>query len=474
MFNMYRNSHIPKLANRTIFQQKWTSKALTRGYHGEHINEKKWKLLFSRRLQSVTSFNPRYMAKFDGSEQAAGRGRGLKLDPEKAKTMSLRERFNPENGTNQATDMRTPYMQMTYAPMERRLDTAIFRAMFASSTRQARQFVIHGNVTVNGQKMKYPSYMLNPGDMFQVNMDRVLYATGMPKRRDPNAKTPEQIAERKEKEHGQMAQYEEDALRVKRTLELRQIFKDAKLNKATEEEAHEAVKKAVQAKADAGPEQQVEAEAMTQLLDSYQKPMQFSPFTKANFTARSWASPTSDWYTLYGSKVLSIAARNALNAIEKKNGQRVHAHLARLLSRANDLAVNKAHSLPQTASLSQRMADMMNKLKLTYDHGFSKTKSKDPERVKFMLSDAEVNKLTQLAQNQDKNAYDPSKPYATPWRPRPYMKAFAVIPRYLEVNHNICAAVYVRHPVARPGMAEIPTPFPPEISQMAFNWYLRR
>ena len=29
---------------------------------------------------------------------------------------------------------------------------------------------------------------------------------------------------------------------------------------------------------------------------------------------------------------------------------------------------------------------------------------------------------------------DTSKPYATPWRPRAYMSAFAFIPRYLEVS----------------------------------------
>ena len=44
-------------------------------------------------------------------------------------------------------------MNMVYAPVERRLDTAIFRALFASSTRQARQFVVHGYVKVNGKKV---------------------------------------------------------------------------------------------------------------------------------------------------------------------------------------------------------------------------------------------------------------------------------------------------------------------------------
>lgn len=72
------------------------------------------------------------------------------------------------------------------------------------------------------------------------------------------------------------------------------------------------------------------------------------------------------------------------------------------------------------------------------------------------------------------NPVDESKPYATPWTPREYMSAFAFIPRYLEVNQNICAAVYLRHPVAKPGLSEVPTPFPEQANANAFAWYLRR
>jgi ribosomal protein S4 len=51
--------------------------------------------------------------------------------------------------------------------------------------------------------------------------------------------------------------------------------------------------------------------------------------------------------------------------------------------------------------------------------------------------------------------FDPLKPYRTPWRPRYYLSAFAFIPKYLEVNHNIGHAVYLRDPVARPGQSEV-------------------
>jgi ribosomal protein S4 len=64
----------------------------------------------------------------------------------------------------------TPLMQMTYAPVERRLDMAVFRSLFATSIRQARLMVVHGAVTVNGKKVsltrqsRYVDGTLTPGN----------------------------------------------------------------------------------------------------------------------------------------------------------------------------------------------------------------------------------------------------------------------------------------------------------------------
>jgi ribosomal protein S4 len=99
--------------------------------------------MFTPLLNSVIPMDHRYLAEHDGSEQAAGRGSGLE------KPLDLNK---ISFGKNQI-----PYMHMTYAPIERRLDTAIFRALFARSVRQARQFVIHGQVKVNGKKVRTPS-----------------------------------------------------------------------------------------------------------------------------------------------------------------------------------------------------------------------------------------------------------------------------------------------------------------------------
>lgn len=91
-----------------------------------------------------------------------------------------------------------------------------------------------------------------------------------------------------------------------------------------------------------------------------------------------------------------------------------------------------------------------------------------------VLTDGEYNELYDALRSMQENPVDDSKPYATPWMPRDFMSAFAFIPRFLEVNHKICAAVYLRHPVARPGLAEVPTPFPEVTNSTAFAWYLRR
>jgi ribosomal protein S4 len=84
--------------------------------------------------------NPRYLAEYDGSEQAAGRGSGRDTADKFFNTIQVKQKL-------------VPFMHMTYAPIERRLDMAVWRAMFASSARQARQFVVHGMVKVNGKKV---------------------------------------------------------------------------------------------------------------------------------------------------------------------------------------------------------------------------------------------------------------------------------------------------------------------------------
>lgn len=52
--------------------------------------------------------------------------------------------------------------------LERRLDNVVFRLGFAPSRKAARQLVRHRHFLVNNQSVDIPSYLLNPGDVIQV------------------------------------------------------------------------------------------------------------------------------------------------------------------------------------------------------------------------------------------------------------------------------------------------------------------
>lgn len=44
--------------------------------------------------------------------------------------------------------------------LERRLQTILLRKGFANTSKQARQFIVHGKVTIQGRKVFYPSYLV--------------------------------------------------------------------------------------------------------------------------------------------------------------------------------------------------------------------------------------------------------------------------------------------------------------------------
>ncbi|KAI9683397.1 MAG: mitochondrial 37S ribosomal protein nam9 [Trizodia sp. TS-e1964] len=383
--NLY-NLHLqraPSTHTATYFQQKWTAKSLSRAYHGEQVREKQWQRLFRSRLSSVVSMDQRYLASNDGSEQGAGRGSGV------------------ESGGSMGHQYpKTPYMNMVYAPLERRLDTAIFRALFASSARQARQFVVHGAVKVNGKKMIYPGYLLNPGDMFQVEPERVLFATGARKN----------SAERRAGRRGE---------RASNSVESSQTDMNAK---------------------DAEPPQ---------------------PLKSVTLPTRPDEDPKKSLLNLMN-QAKSIIEVSKENLPAKRKQQ------LRAFSRSVQRALSR-HSLSSSSSIETQISTLTSLLEPSSLQA-AEVKPKAPRS----RPSADTVALRKALEEMRDNPIDSRKPYATPWRPREYMSAFAFIPRYLEVNHRICSAVYIRHPVARPGLAEVPSPFHTETNQLAFNWYLRR
>lgn len=52
--------------------------------------------------------------------------------------------------------------------LERRLDNVVYRLGFASTRREARQFVNHGHFTVNGKRVNIPSFQVKLGDVVAI------------------------------------------------------------------------------------------------------------------------------------------------------------------------------------------------------------------------------------------------------------------------------------------------------------------
>ena len=58
--------------------------------------------------------------------------------------------------------------EMLLQILESRLDNVVFRLGLANTRGEARQIVNHGHITVNGQKVDIPSYLVKPGDVIAV------------------------------------------------------------------------------------------------------------------------------------------------------------------------------------------------------------------------------------------------------------------------------------------------------------------
>ncbi|CZR66792.1 related to NAM9-mitochondrial ribosomal protein, small subunit [Phialocephala subalpina] len=433
-YNLYNLSRLqmPRTGGLTFFQQKWKAKSISRAYHGEQIREKQWQRMFTPRLNAVVPMDHKYLAEFDGSELAAGRGSGLEqpLGAEKGQAKKKKP---------------IPYMHQTYAPIERRLDMAVWRALFASSARQARQFVVHGKVKVNGKKMIYPGYLLNPGDLFQVEPESVLFATGAPKditqkragkkiqarRRGVNVsmeKLRTQAAERRAAQQAERAAKKDPSEALIRTRRTNTMLQDNLEYRIT---------------------RQRDIAIMIEAAEKKMNQKRTAVSVKVKQKIRAFLK--------HAKKAQAEAFRKPIQDMEKERYDLVEEY--------------------RLALKSPKEEDKILKLQERDENGTGlDPNSKDAPISKYRkrLSEARLAGIERALAQKEQEVVDPTKPYATPWRPRDYMSAFAFIPRYLEVNSKICAAVYLRHPVARPGLTEVPTPFPADIQQLAFTWYLRR
>ena len=263
--------------------------------------------------------------------------------------------------------------------------------------------------------MVYPGYALNPGDMFQVEPSSVMFATGAPKTRSSTARrvTKEKAAARaqeREQSGGQTPQQSKDT--------------DVVVSQSSREEPTPAeLKKQLQ-------------ELMEQVDGVLAEDVKAKDKQKFRALRSSIRKAISLWRSANPETISTLDAQ--FDFLKTQIAERAAATSPTASKDASSAAEPLISEEDQA-----RLRSAFEKLRLETEH------------------------------TSAWNKRDAQAPYATPWRPRDYMSAFAFIPRYLEVNQNICAAVYLRHPVARPGLAEVPTPFHIETGQLAFNWYLR-
>ncbi|ORX83010.1 alpha-L RNA-binding motif-containing protein [Basidiobolus meristosporus CBS 931.73] len=58
--------------------------------------------------------------------------------------------------------------------------------------------------------------------------------------------------------------------------------------------------------------------------------------------------------------------------------------------------------------------------------------------------------------------------------PKPYQQPWMFLPDYLEVNYNTCSTIFLRSPISKPGKVEVPSPFPPEVHALAYEFYVKK
>ncbi|KAK6204996.1 mitochondrial 37S ribosomal protein NAM9 [Scheffersomyces amazonensis] len=437
LFNLYKKNPI-RYNGRTLYQQKWTAKAETRAYHGEHLTESRWKTIFNPSLETV--------AQLDASLK------GSRVDA-------------------------TPISMQTYASLEKRLEVALFRAMFASSVRQARQFIRSGDVKVNGIVIKHPSFPLRSGDVFSVEPDKVLFAMGRSKPSLDEALKVDrnQIAAWNQHVHNASssprAVYELLQARPKSLDTINSKTSDAKIDiQKYNEDKQNSIK--------------VQQDKVTKsfLLDQILKLGSGSKDVNAATFAEFGDIDSQKAVSLYQKFADSkhpLITNNSYEEIKKyletkkeEVANNDEKHLLRLTKQVlGEIQKSRWETIRKDGQASQ-INENSKTIPFTteYFKGLYFHEKLDKEKIKEDESSAKVYLPWQRGLFGRK---DLSKPYFTPWTPRPFIGCFAIYPAHLEISFKTCHAVYVRDPIARPGQSEVITPFPDHVHERAYMYYAR-
>lgn len=439
LFNLYKKPRT-NFQGKTLYQQKWSSKTDTRAYHGEHLTESRWKQLFDPKLESV--------AQLDASLK------GESVPP-------------------------TPVTLQTFASLEKRLEFALFRAMFASSIRQARQFILAGDVRVNGVVVRHPSFPLRAGDLFHVSPDRVLQAMGRSK---PNLAKSIKIDNL---QIGAWNRYVKVARENPQEVWNVKKSKPQSLNTLNDhtKNSKESIKK-------------FNEKLQKQMIQDQNNTTRESILTKiisASASADASAEASADLFVNVCGQNNSAKCLQIYQLLKKANHGLLSdkSKVAEFISKKSNEVSADEHKL--AASVKQILSELVKTqtefIRQLYNSQMLSESSKslpyDPEFANKMILHPKLNK-DEILEDERKATVnlpwqrglfgrkDASKPFFTPWTPRPFIGCFAVLPHHLEISFDTCHAVYLRNPVARPGHSEVISPFPEAAHERAYMWYARK
>ncbi|KAI5308374.1 mitochondrial 37S ribosomal protein nam9, partial [Ascosphaera atra] len=318
--------------------------------------------------------------------------------------------------------------------------------------------------------MRFPGYLLNPGDMFQVDPEMVMFATGAPKtdkQRRGGRQRRLRAKQRREREEQEKEKAESEVAAEDGKKEEKSKPPKGAADALPEEKKPEASKDGENSGDDAAHRKALKellnrAKAITEAEKNGIRPSRHrADFQEFRRLVRSTLSRShsgsdqdvSDLEAQFSRLKLLVDKENEIHSKAQEGSSK---DSSRDTSKTQNASATSQSSTQPTTPSSQADAAEATALQ----SALMDPNTPDSRALLAAIPASDLAILKQALYQVHENPIDTSKPYATPWRPKDYMAAFAFIPRYLEVNQNICAAVYVRHPVARPGLAEVPSPYP--------------
>ncbi|GMM46819.1 mitochondrial 37S ribosomal protein [Pichia kluyveri] len=449
LFNLYKKNK-PNFKIMTLYQQKWAAKQETRGYHGEHIREERWQSLFEKKLEGVAQLD----ASLKGNVPS------------------------------------TPMVLQTFASLEKRLDYAVFRSLFASSVRQSKKFILNGHVKVNGVIIKHPGFTLNPGDIFSVDPERVLEALG--------AKKPA-LKEAYKVDKLQVINWQKYVKSVQenpRKAWEKKMEKSNKINSLYKDYNVEGVLKKNesdfnQRKTD---NQNFKLTKMKEIQNSINRKSILKDIIKTiPFDSTEKVENSEPFKKQFGDK-LSLKAFQIYQSLPTKItklqlDKDINEEINKFVPTFKDgqpigEVYEDTNSKKIRSQLSELHSEYLEKIRVDFAGKplatdelikiWSENIKRHPALPPF--SEVEEKGSYYLSLPWQKGMYgllDPSKSYFTPWKPRQFLPVFSILPKHIEISFSTCHAVYLRDPVARPGESEVISPYDEDIHERSYMYYIK-